>query len=328
MTAPLLSDRVRARMRLRHLSKNTERAYIGWMRRFLRFYPGKNPRDLGAEEVEAFLSFLATEGKVATSTQNQALAALIFLYKEVFEISLPWLDNLVRAKRPKRLPVVMTRHEVGLLLGAMEGTPRLMASLIYGGGMRLLECCRLRIKDIDFGAHELILREAKGDRDRRTMLPQSLSTPLLTHIHQVQNQHNDDLASGSGWVELPGALSSKLKGAPREWPWQWAFPASRHYREPKSGETRRHHLHETVLQKAVRKAANRAKLAKRVTTHTLRHSFATHLLEDGYDIRTVQELLGHRSVKTTMVYTHVLNRGYGAIRSPLDKLGLDGLDPS
>ena len=322
MDSPRLVDRVRSRMRLRHMARRTEQAYIHWMRRFFAFHHGRHPRELGAEQVEAFLTSLAVHNKVASSTQNQALAALLFLYREVLGEDLPWLDGLVRAKRPRRLPVVLTRHEVAGLLECLSGLPRLMASLQYGGGLRLLECCRLRIKDVDLGAHELLLRQAKGDRDRRTLLPAALHGPLRAHIARRQRQHQIDLSQGGGWVELPGALGRKLPGAGREWCWQWLFAATRTYTEEQSGQVRRHHLHETVLQKAIRKAARSAAIPKRVTTHALRHAFATHLLEDGYDIRTVQELLGHRSVKTTMIYTHVLNRGYGGVRSPLDKLGL------
>lgn len=322
MDTPRLIDRVRARLRMKHMSRRTEQAYVHWMRRFFRYHDGRHPRDLGADEVTAFLSSLAVEGKVSASTQNQALAALLFLYKQVLGLDMPWFNDLVRAKRPRRLPEVLTRHEVGALLETMEGTPRLMASVMYGGGLRLLECCRLRVKDINLGARELILREAKGDRDRRTMMPLSLVGPLEAQLRRSRVRHDKDLADGAGWVELPGALDRKLPSAGKDWLWQWVFPATRTYRETHTGQRRRHHLHETVLQKAVRSGAAKARLKKRVTTHTLRHSFATHLLEDGYDIRTVQELLGHRSVKTTMIYTHVLNRGYAGVRSPLDKLGL------
>lgn len=317
-----LIDRVRARMRLRHLARRTEKTYLHWMKRFFAFHHGRHPRDLGPQDVEGFLSSLAVKGRVTASTQNQALSALLFLYREVLELDLPWLDGLVRAPRSRRLPVVLTRAEVGALLGRISGVPRLMASLQYGAGLRLLECCRLRVKDLDMERRILTLREAKGDRDRRTLLPAGLVEPLEKHLDMVRYQHTQDLEDGAGWVEIPGALDRKYPHAGREWPWQWVFPASRHYHHNDTGQLRRHHLHETVLQKAVRSAARRAGLTKRVTTHVLRHSFATHLLEDGYDIRTIQELLGHRSVKTTMIYTHVLNRGYGGVRSPLDSLGL------
>ena len=322
MPPPRLVDRVRARLHLRHMSRRTEQAYLHWMRRFVAFHGQRHPRELGAAEVEDFLSSLATVRKVSASTQNQALAALLFLYREVLELELPKLEGLVRAAKPRRLPVVLTRDEAALVLGTLTGTPRLMALLLYGSGLRLLECCRLRVKDLDLGSLVLTVRQGKGDRDRRTLLPQTLAQPLRTHLLVVHKQHDDDLAEGAGWVELPGSLGRKLPGAGRDWPWQWVFPAVRHYTCRETGQRRRHHLHETVLQKAVRRAARRAGLAKRVTTHAFRHSFATHLLEDGYDIRTVQELLGHRSVKTTMIYTHVLNRGYGGVRSPLDRLGV------
>jgi integron integrase len=327
MHTPRLVDRVRARMRLAHLSPRTERAYLHWMRRFVAFHGNRHPRELGQQDLEAFLSALATKGNVGPSTQNQALAALLFLYREALELELPWLDGLVRAKKPRRLPVVLTREEAAAVLDALSGTPRLMALLLYGAGLRLLECCRLRVKDVDFGAHELVVRQGKGDRDRRTLLPQAVQAPLREHLQRVRRQHQTDVEMGAGWVELPGALGRKLPGAGREWAWQWVFPASRHYICRVTGQRRRHHLHETVLQKAVRRAARKAGLAKRVTSHAFRHSFATHLLEDGYDIRTVQELLGHRSVRTTMIYTHVLNRGYGAVRSPLDRLGVDARGP-
>lgn len=327
MSSTLLSDRVRARMRLKRLAPRTEAVYIHWMRRFCAFHRGRHPRELGADDVERYLSWLATEGRVAASTQNQALAALLFLYREVLDVELPWLDELVRARRPKRLPIVLTRSEVAALLNALEGRERLMAAMMYGGGLRLLECCRLRVKDVDIEGHELILREPKGDRDRRTLLPDAVIPKLERHLARVREQHERDRAAGSGYVALPGGLARKLPGAAREWAWQWVFPAARHYITPDTGERRRHHVHETVLQKAVRHAARCAIPHKRVTTHTLRHSFATHLLEDGYDIRTVQELLGHRSVKTTMIYTHVLNRGYGAVKSPLDRLGFDDETP-
>lgn len=315
-----LVDQIHARMRLRHLAHRTEAAYLHWMRRFFAFCGARHPRELGAEEVERFLSSLAVEGRVAASTQNQALAALLFLYREVLEVELPWLDELVRAKKPKRLPVVLGREEVARLLAELSGRERLMASVIYGGGLRLLECCRLRVKDVDLDRRELTVREAKGDRDRRTVLPAAVVAPLRAQLEFVSAQHAEDLRRGAGAVELPGNLRAKLPGAPRQLAWQWIFPATRIYRHGETGERRRHHVHETVLQRAVRTAATRVVPGRRVTTHALRHSFATHLLESGADIRTVQELLGHRSVKTTMIYTHVLNRGYGGVQSPLDSL--------
>jgi integron integrase len=318
-----LIDHVRAAIRLRHLSPRTEEAYLHWMRRYFDFHGARHPSLLGPQEVTAFLSALATgrSGRgVAASTQNQALAALLFLYRDVLGVKLPWLDGIVRAQRPRRLPVVLSRDEVRAVLASMDGLPRLMATLLYGSGVRLLECCRLRVKDVDIGRRQLVVREGKGDRDRLTMLPASLEVPLQEHLLAVREQHRRDLAAGAGWVELPAALDRKLPAAGREWPWQWVFPATRGYVEPASGQRRRHHLHESVLQQAVRRAALAAGIPKRVTCHSFRHSFATHLLEDGHDIRTVQELLGHRDVATTMIYTHVLNRGPGGVRSPADRL--------
>ena len=319
-----LVDAVRSAMRLRHLSPRTEQAYLRWMRRFFAFHRGRHPADLGAEHVTAFLSSLATAGRVSAATQNQALAALLFLYRDVLGRDLPWLEDLVRAHSPPRLPVVLSRDEVRAVLSHLHGTPRLMAALLYGSGLRLLECCRLRVKDVDFGRHQLTVRRGKGDKDRVTMLPAALQRPLSDHLRNVKAQHDRDLAAGAGWVELPGALSRKLPKAGRDWPWQWVFPATRTYLDPATSQRRRHHLHETVVQQAVRRAVLAAGLGKRATCHTFRHSFATHLLEDGYDIRTVQELLGHRDVTTTMIYTHVLNRGGQGVKSPLDRLEQPG----
>jgi integron integrase len=275
---------------------------------------------MGAPEVTKFLSSLAVEGNVAASTQNQALGALLFLYRDVLEQDLPWLDDMVRAKRPARLPVVLTREEVRTLLLHMAGVPRLMAMLLYGAGLRLLECARLRVKDVDFARNQLTVRGGKGDKDRTTMLPAVVKTELARHLELAKRQHEADLCHGAGWVELPSALSRKFPNAGREWPWQWVFPATRIYVERATGQRRRHHLHESVLQRAVREALWRAAIPKRATCHTFRHSFATHLLEDGHDIRTVQELLGHRDVTTTMIYTHVLNRGPVGVQSPADRM--------
>jgi integron integrase len=267
---------------------------------------------MGGPELTAFLSALAVKGRVAASTQNQALSALLFLYREVLEVDVPWLDDVVRAKRPQRLPVVLTRDEVRAVLRPLRGVPRLMASLLYGSGLRLLECCRLRVQDVDFASNQIIVRAAKGDKDRATVLPTAIKTDLARHLEQVHEQHTRDLQNGAGWVELPTALSRKYPNAGREWVWQWVFPATRCYRDGGTGQLRRHHLHESVLQRVVKDAVRRAEIAKRATPHTLRHSFATHLLEDGRDIQTVQELLGHRDVTTTQIYTHVLNRGHPA----------------
>ena len=273
---------------------------------------------MGAPEITRFLSWLAVDGKVAASTQNQALSALLFLYREVLELDLPWLDGVVRAKRPQRLPVVLTRDEVRAVLQPLKGVPRLMAYLLYGAGLRLLECCRLRVQDMDFAANQIVVRGGKGDKDRATMLPAAVKTDLARHLVGVRKQHQQDLARGAGWVELPTALDRKYPNAGREWAWQWVFPATRMYVDRVTGQRRRHHLHESVLQRAVKDAVRRAGIPKRAGPHTLRHSFATHLLEDGKDIRTVQELLGHRDVTTTQIYTHVLNRGPAGVRSPLD----------
>ncbi len=318
---PRLLDRVRAAVRARHYSIRTEKAYVHWIRRYIVFHGKRHPETLGAAEIEAFLSALAVQGKVAASTQNQALAALLFLYREVLRMELPWIDGIIRAKSPGRLPTVLSRDEVALVLGQMRGVPLVMATLLYGSGLRLLECARLRVKDVDFARRQIVVRSGKGDRDRVAPLPMSVVPALRTQLESVGRQHAADLAAGAGWVELPFALATKLPNAGRELAWQWVFPASRQYVDRETRQRRRHHLHETVLQRAVREAAIAARVPKRVTCHTFRHSFATHLLEDGYDIRTVQELLGHKDVSTTMIYTHVLNLGPSAVRSPADALG-------
>ena len=317
---PRLLDQLRGRIRAKHYSPRTEEAYVSWVRAFVRFHGTRHPATLGAAEVTAFLSHLAVHRRVAASTQNQALAALLFLYRDVLGIDLPWLDEVVRAKRPARLPIVLTPDEVRLVLERMDGAPRLMATLMYGAGLRVLEACRLRVKDVDFGRNEILVREGKGDRDRRTVLPESARDPLRAHLDRVLRQHRSDLARGAGWVELPGRLHIKYPNAGREWPWQWVFPATRTYLHLETRQRRRHHLHETVLQREFRMACLGAGLSKPASPHTLRHSFATHLLEAGYDIRTIQELLGHRDVSTTMIYTHVLNRGGRGITSPADRL--------
>jgi len=317
--APRLLDQVRSTLRTRHYSRRTEKAYVGWIRRYVIFNGKRHPREMGEAEVTRFLSHLAVERKVSASTQNQALAALLFLYRVVLGIELKWLDEMVRAKRPQRLPVVLTRREVRELLERLRGTTWLMTSLLYGSGLRLLECARLRVKDVDFERGEILVRDGKGRKDRVTMLPASVKGPLRAHLAQVWRMHAEDLRQGLGSVELPDALAQKFPNASREWGWQWVFPASRHYLIRATGERRRHHLHETVLQRAVKQAAREAGIAKPASCHTLRHSFATHLLEAGQDIRTIQELLGHRDVSTTMIYTHVLNRGGLGVRSPLDE---------
>jgi len=273
-----------------------------------------------ADEVTRFLSSLATESKVSASSQNQVLSALVFLYHDVLRVDLPWLDEVVRAKRPERHPVVLTGEGVARLPAHLSGVTRLMAALMYGSGLRFLECCRLRVKDVEFARYRIIVREGKGDKDRVTLLPAALVPELSGHLEWVERQHRRDIEKGAGWVELPRALSRKYPNAGREWVWQWVFPATRTHVCRQTGQRRRHHLHESVLQRKVKQAVRRTGIPKPASCHSLRHSFATHLLEDGYDIRTVQELLGYRDVSTTMIYTHVLNRGPAAVRSPFDRL--------
>jgi integron integrase len=310
---------VRTVLRSRHYSPRTEEAYVHWIRRFILFHQKRHPADLAEPDIERFLSALAIERRVSASTQNQAFAALLFLYENVIERKLNWLENVVRAKRPERLPVVLTRAEVGAVLEAMDGVEKLCASLLYGAGLRLLEALRLRINEVDFAGHQLIVRDGKGRKDRVTLLPAWLRPVLREHIDRMRIQHEVDLGEGWGFVELPDALRVKYPSAPREWAWQWVFPATRHYTDRVTGERRRHHLHETVLQRAVHRAGIAAGVAKPVSPHALRHSFATHLLESGSDIRTIQQLLGHKDVSTTMIYTHVLRRGPLGVQSPLDR---------
>lgn len=308
---------VRAAIRARHYSHRTEKAYVGWIRRFVVFHGRRHPRTMGHDEIAAFLSHLATGRKVSASTQNQALSALLFLYREVLGVQLDWV-NIVRAKRPFRLPVVMTREEVRILLDAMAGTPWLVASLLYGGGLRITEGLRLRVKDLDFTTRVITVHDGKGQKDRVTVLPLSLVEPLTSHLDRVRKQHQADREQGLGCVALPAALAVKYPRAREEWAWQWVFPATRHYVDDETGKRHRHHLHESVVQRAFKEAVRRIGLVKPASCHTLRHSFATHLLENGYDIRTIQELLGHKDVATTMIYTHVLNRGGRIVKSPLD----------
>jgi integron integrase len=313
-----LLDQVRDVIRLKHYSYHTEKQYIDWIRRFILFNNKQHPKNLGRPHVEAFLTNLAVEGQVAASTQNQALNALLFLYNTVLEMPLDGNVNAVRAKRPKRLPTVLTKEETLLLLDCLSGTYRLMAQLLYGSGLRVSECVRLRVKDVDTSTKQIIVRCGKGDKDRITVLPESLLPSLHAHLRRIKRTHDRDLANDLGLVYLPPSLDRKYPHAGREWIWQYVFPAKRPSIDPRTGIKRRHHLHPSTLQKAVRKAAKLARIPKHVTCHSLRHSFATHLLENGYDIRTVQDLLGHKDVRTTMVYTHVLNRGGFAVRSPLD----------
>jgi|SRR5689334_21860502 len=315
--ATTLLDAVRLELRTRHYSRRTEQAYVAWIKRYARHFRGRHPRELDEPEVRAYLAHLATERKVSASTQSQALAAIQFLYRDVLRRPIGFINGVPRAKRRERLPVVLTRNEVRALIEQLRGTKRIMALLLYGAGLRLNECLSLRVKDIDFEMRQIVVRGGKGDKDRVTMLPASVEGALRTQLDQVRALHARDLAAGGGAVQLPGALARKLPEAARAWGWQWVFPASSRHRDA-SGQIRRHHTHESVLQRAVHEAGQRALLTKRATCHGLRHSFATHLLEDGYDIRTVQELLGHKDVSTTMIYTHVLNRGGRGVRSPAD----------
>jgi len=316
--APRLLDRVRAAIRARHYSPRTESAYVHWIRRFILYHGKRHPRDMGEPEVVAFLSVLATVGHVSASTQNQALGAIVFLYREVLGTRLDWLAGIVRATRPVRMPVVLSREEVGALLTRLSGSVWLMSALMYGAGLRLMEVAELRVKDVDVAGREIRVRDGKGRKDRVTVLPARIADAVVEHLVKVRALHERDVSEGAGWVALPDALSRKYANAGREWRWQWVFPATRTYVDRDNGQRRRHHLHESVVQRAVRQAAREAGIAKTATCHTLRHSLATHLLEAGYDIRTIQELLGHRDVSSTMIYTHVLNRGGRGVRSPLD----------
>ncbi len=314
-----LLDQLRDRMRRLGMAKRSEEAYVGWVRRFILSNAKRHPAQMGAPEIERFLTTLAVHGNVAASTQNQALSALLFLYRQVLGVELPWLDGIERAKKPQRLPTVLTRSEVASLLGELTGTHWLMGSLLYGTGMRLMECVRLRVKDVDFERCEILVRQGKGGKDRRTMLPQSLAEPLRAQLAEAQRIHERDLSVGFGRVWLPDALARKFPGASVEWGWQYVFPATTRSIDRRDGTERRHHLDESSLQRAIRAARLRAGIAKHATCHTLRHSFATHLLEAGQDIRTIQELLGHKDVATTQIYTHVLNRGGQGVLSPLDR---------
>ena len=323
---PRLLDQVRAKLRLRHSSIRTEEAYVGWIERFIRFHQLKHPRDLGVPEIEAFLSDLAVNRRVSASTQNQAFSALLFLYRHILEIDLPRIDAL-RAKRPERLPVVLSVEEVRRILDRMSGRERLMVELLYGSGLRLLEVCRLRVKDLDFDRGQILVRDGKGEVDRAVPLPMKLVPKLREQLDGVKQLHASDLRKGHGRVWLPYAYAAKWPRAAQEFAWQYVFPSSRLSTDPraergdgKPAELKRHHIHENNLQKAVKKAVDAAGLTKRVSCHTFRHSFATHLLESGADIRTVQELLGHADVSTTMIYTHVLQKGALGVVSPLDRL--------
>jgi integron integrase len=309
---------VREAFRARHYSLRTEEAYVRWIREYILFFGKRHPDELGTPEIRVFVSHLALARNVSASTQNQALSALLFLYREVLGRQIEWVDDVVRAKRPKRLPVVFTREEARAVLGRMRGEPWLMASLLYGSGLRLMECVRLRVKDVDFARLQITVREGKGDKDRVTVLPPSLTEPLRRQLERARVLHEADVREGFGQVHLPYALARKYPTAGRDWCWQYVFPASRRSFDPRTGREQRHHIAETTLQKAMRAAVRASGVAKPGSCHTLRHSFATHLLEGGYDLRTIQELLGHADVSTTMIYTHVLNKGGRGVKSPLD----------
>ena len=303
-----------------HYSPRTVEAYAAWVRQYIAFHGFRHPKDLGRPEIEAFLTHLAVQRCVSASTQNQALSAILFLYRKVLGEGMEWIEAPERARRPSRLPVVLTRKETQSVLCALEGVPRLVAHLLYGSGLRLMEALTLRIKDIDFARSDILVRNAKGQKDRHTVLPHTCRQDLQKHLEGVRKLHERDLAKGFGLVAMPEALAVKYPTADRSWPWQWVFPATSRYFDRGAGSERRHHLHESVVQKAMKRAVEAAGITKPATCHTLRHCFATHLLENGYDIRTVQELLGHSDVRTTQIYTHVLNRGAHAIRSPIDSL--------
>lgn len=315
---PKLLVQVREKLRTRHYSYRTEQTYVGWIRRFILHYDKRHPAGISGPEVESFLTHLAVDRQVSASTQNQALSAILFLYRQVLEIDLPLLENVVRARRPTRLPTVLSQQTVSALLKQLDGAFALIAKLLYGSGLRLMEALRLRVKDIDFEYAQIIVRDGKGHKDRVTVLPDTVAKPLRVHLLVVREQHETALRRGHGGVELPYALQQKYPKAHVEWGWQYVFPAARPSRDPRSGAVRRHHLHETSVQRAVRQAARTAGICKPVGPHTLRHCFATHLLERGHDIRTVQELMGHADVRTTQIYTHVTKKGASGVRSPLD----------
>ncbi len=317
-----LLDQVRDVIRKKHYSIRTEQAYVDWAKRFILFHKKNHPKDLGEKEISQFISHLATDRRVASSTQNQALNAIVFLYKRVLNIELGNFGHMERAKKPEKLPTVMSRTEVNKVLSSMSGINQLMAKLLYGCGLRLMECVRLRVKDIDFEQNHIIVRDGKGMKDRSTMLPEQLKPLLMEHLEGVKITHKQDLQNRLGEAYLPLALERKYPKAAKEWGWQYVFPSEKISKDPRSGKMRRHHVSESALQRAVQKAARKACLTKHVSPHTFRHSFATHLLEGGYDIRTVQELLGHKDVSTTMIYTHVINKGGIGVQSPLDTLNI------
>jgi len=317
---PKLLDQFREALRSRHYSRRTEQTYCQWVKRFIYFHKMRHPAEMGEPEINAFLTHLAVRKKVSASTQNQALCSVLFLYRYILNREIGDLGQVIRARKPKRLPVVMTREEVKAVIIRLKDDKKLMVLLMYGTGLRLMECLRLRVQDIDFGRNEITIRDGKGEKDRRTMLPESIKKSLQDHLLKVKAIHNKDLAEDWGRVLMPNALDRKYPNAPAEWIWQWVFPQEKRWRNSKTGQEGRHHLDVSILQKAFKQAVGKAGITKKATCHTLRHSFATHLLEDGYDIRTVQELLGHKDVRTTMVYTHVLHRGGLGVRSPVDTL--------
>ena len=317
---PKLLHRVREALRSRHYSPRTEQTYVMWVKRFILFHGVRHPAEMAEPEINAFLTHLAVKENVSASTQNQALSALLFLYRHVLDREIGDIGEVIRARKPKRLPVVMTREEVKAVLTHLHGATRLIASLMYGAGLRLMECLRLRVQDVDFKANQIIVRDGKGFQDRVTMLPEVVKEPLQNHLVSVKKIHERDLRAGYGHVEMPYALARKYPAAAAEWRWQFVFPQERRWKNARTGQQGRHHVDESIVQKAVRKAVREAGLTKRATCHTFRHSFATHVLQSGYDVRTVQELLGHKDVRTTMIYTHVLNRGGKGVKSPMDAL--------
>ena len=317
---PRLLDQVRETIRTKHYSIRTEQIYVQWVRRYILFHNKRHPKDMGEKEINAFLKHLAVNRNVTASTQTQALSAILFLYKEVLEGEIGFIENIYRAKKPRRLPVVFTRQEIREIMQYLSGEKWLMANIIYGAGLRLMECLRLRVKDIDFSYNQITVRDGKGQQDRITMLPESIKHPLKKHIEKVWRIHQKDLKEGYGSVYMPYALSRKYRNADREWGWQYIFPSRNRSVDPRSDKVRRHHLNQQVLQRTIKVAIRKAAINKQGSSHSLRHSFATHLLEDGYDIRSIQELLGHKDVKTTMIYTHVLRRGGQGVKSPADRL--------
>jgi len=320
MSKPRLLDKMHAVLRVHHYSLRTENTYVQWVKRFILFHKKQHPEEMGKLEVEAFLSYLATDKHVAASTQNQALSAILFLYKKVLNIEIDWIDNVVRAKRPKYLPVVLSPDELKMLINAMDGTYQLLAKILYGSGLRIMEALRLRVQDVNFDYEQIIVRSGKGNKDRVTVLPSNIVDDLKNQLTKSRCLHNKDLEEGYGEVYLPFALSRKYPRAGKEWIWQYIFPSSKRSLDPESNIIRRHHLYHQNFTRAIKKAAYDIGINKRVTSHTLRHCFATHLLENGYDIRTVQDLLGHKDVKTTQIYTHVMKKGASGVKSPLERI--------